>query len=128
MGCRSVLSVSVLVVGLWSMGCAGGTDRRGAPTSPSPDQNAASPEGATRPPQPPRPEPPPATGTCVADNVRGAIGQRATPALLERARVAATASIARFIRPNEAITMEYNGSRLNLYLNERDVVRGVICG
>jgi hypothetical protein len=60
--------------------------------------------------------------------VRGAIGQRATPALLERARVAATASTARFIRPNEAITMEYNGSRLNLYLNERDVVRGVICG
>src|SRR5688500_18393287 len=93
MGCRSVLSVGLLVVGLWSMGCAGSTDRPGSPTSPSPDQNARSPEGATRPPQPPGPVPPPATGTCVADNVRGAIGQRATPALLERARVAATASI-----------------------------------
>ena len=128
MGCRSVLSVSLLVVGVWSIGCAGGTERRGSPTSPSPDQNAASPEGATRPPRPPGPEPPPATGTCVADNARGAIGQRATPSLLERARVAATASIARFIRPNEAITLEYNGARLNLSLDERDVVRGVICG
>jgi hypothetical protein len=126
--CRRVLSMSVVVVSLWSIGCAGGSDVRSTPTAPTPDQNAGSSEGATRPPQPPRPEPPPATGTCVAEQAQFAVGRPASAALLERARVAATASVARFIRPNEAITMEYSGARLNLYLNERDVVRGVVCG
>jgi hypothetical protein len=121
--------MSVVVVGLSSLGCAGGSDmRQPPPTSPSVDQNAGSTDGATRPPQQPRPEPPPATGTCVAEQAQFTVGRPASAALLERARVAATASIARFIRPNEAITMEYSGSRLNLYLNERDVVRSVVCG
>ena len=128
MSCRSVLSVSLLVVGLWSAGCAGNTGPRESPTTPSPDQNAGSPEGATRPPQSPSPVPPPPRGTCVADKAKWAIGERATRSLLERARVDATASIARFIRPNESITLEYSGARLNLYLNERDVVHGVVCG
>ena len=81
-----------------------------------------------RPPQPPGPEPPPATGTCVVEQAQWAIGRPASSSLLERARVDATASIARFIRPNEAITMEYSPARLNLYLDEQDVVRGVVCG
>jgi hypothetical protein len=128
MSYRCVLLVSVVVLGLSSVGCAGGSDVRSTPTSPSTEQNAASSDGATRSPQPPRPDPPPATGTCVADAAQFAIGRPASAALLERARLAATASIARFIRPNEAITLEYSGARLNLYLNGRDVVQGVTCG
>jgi len=120
--------MSVVVVALSSIGCAGGSDVRSTPTAPSTDQNAAASDGATRSPQAPGPEPPPATGTCVADQALFVVGQKASAALLERARVAATASIARFIRPNEAITLEYSGARLNLYLNERDVVQGVTCG
>jgi hypothetical protein len=42
--------------------------------------------------------------------------------------VDATAALARFIRPNQPITMEYSGARLNLYLNARDVVESVVCG
>ena len=125
---RCVLSMSIVVVALSSIGCAGGSDVRSTPTAPSPDQNAASNDGATRSPQPPSPDRPPATGTCVAEPAQFAVGQKASAALLERARVAATASIARFIRPNEAVTLEYSGARLNLYLNERDVVQGVVCG
>jgi hypothetical protein len=64
----------------------------------------------------------------VADLAQWAVGRPASATLLERARVDATASIARFIRPNEAITMEYSPARLNLYLDERDIVRSVICG
>ncbi len=128
MSCRRVLSLSVVVVGLSSIGCAGGSDARSTPTSPSSDQNASSSEGNTRPPQPPSPDPPPATGTCVADHAQWAVGRPASRELLERARVDATASIARFIRPNEAITMEYSYGRLNLYLDGRDVVHAVVCG
>jgi hypothetical protein len=114
--------MSVIVVGLSSIGCTGGSGVRPSPTSPSIDGNASSREQA------PNPAPPPATGTCVADRAQWAIGQAASASLLERARVDATASIARFIRPNEAITMEFSPARLNLYLDEHDVVRGVICG
>jgi hypothetical protein len=128
MSCRSVLSASVVVVGLLSIGCAGGSDRRSPPTSPSVDQNANSSDSATRPPQPPSPEPPPAAGTCIAEQAQWAVGRAESATLLERARVDATASIARFIRPNEAITMEYAAGRLNLYLNERGVVHAVVCG
>ena len=126
MNCRRVLSLSVVVVGLSSIGCAGGSDVRPAPTAPSVDQNADSSE--SRPSQPPRPDLPPATGTCVAEQAQWAIGRAASRELLERARVDATASIARFIRPNEAITLEYSAARLNLYLDRRDVVHGVLCG
>jgi hypothetical protein len=128
MTCRCVLSLCVVVVGLSSIGCAGGSEMRSTPTSPSTEQNAVPSDGATRSPQSPSPDPPPATGTCDAEKAQFAIGQPASAALLERARVAATASIARFIRPNDAITLEYSGARLNLYLNERDVVRGAVCG
>jgi hypothetical protein len=120
--------MSVFVAGLSAIGCAGSSGRSPGPTAPSVEQNANSSDGATRPPQPPRPEPPPATSTCVAERAQWAVGQAGSAPLLERARVDATASIARFIRPNEAITMEYHVGRLNLYLDERGVVHGVVCG
>ena len=57
-----------------------------------------------------------------------AVGQPASDELLERARVAADAGSARFLRPNQPVTMEYLGSRLNLGLDARDVVYSVVCG
>ena len=123
---RSVLSIGVLVV-LSAMGCA---ERRGAPSSPNApsfDQGGNASDGATRPPQSPSPEPPP-TGTCVAELAQWTVGRVGSATLLERARVDATASIARFIRPNEAVTMEYAAGRLNLYLDGRGVVHAAVCG
>jgi hypothetical protein len=128
MNCRSVLLVSAFLVGLSTIGCTSGSSVRSSPSAPSTEGNASSSEGATRPPQPPPPSPPPATGTCVADRAQWAVGRTASAPLLERARVDATASIARFIRPDDAITMEFSPARLNVYLDERDVVRGVVCG
>ena len=128
MSCRGVLLTSVVVVSLSSIGCAGGPSARRSPTAPTVDGNASSSEGPTDPTQPPNPGPPPATGTCVVDQARWAIGRPASQTLLERARVDATASIARFIRPDDVITLEFSAGRLNLYLNEHDVVRDVVCG
>jgi hypothetical protein len=128
MNCRQVFLGSVIVVGLSSLGCAGSSGARWSPTAPSSDSHGNASEGASRPEQPPTPAPPPSTGTCVADQAQWALGRTAAAALLERARVDATASIARFIRPNDAITMEFSPARLNLYLDEHDVVRSVVCG
>ncbi len=96
------------------------------PTSPSipVGENSSS----ARPPQSPGPSPPPATGNCAADQARSAVGRPGTSDLLEQARVAAGAGLARFIRPNQAITLEYSGARLNLYLDGRDVVSAAVCG
>jgi hypothetical protein len=80
-------------------------------------------------PAPVAPPLPPDTGTCISAAAMWAIGQTASEALLERARVAAQASVARFIRAGQPITTEYLRSRLNLLLGERDdVVRSAGCG
>jgi Peptidase inhibitor I78 family len=71
---------------------------------------------------------PPSSGTCDAAKAQFAVAQPASNDLLERARVAANASIARFIRPNEPITLEFSPARLNLGLDKHDVVASVTCG
>jgi hypothetical protein len=71
---------------------------------------------------------PPTSRTCDATKAQFAVGSRASDALLERARVAAQAAVARFLRPNQPITMEFFASRLNLNLNERGVVYSTHCG
>jgi Peptidase inhibitor I78 family len=82
--------------------------------------------GGRTPTPPTQPNPPAAT--CDATKAQFAVGQAASEDLLERARTAAGARSARFIRPNQPITMEFLGSRLNLNLNEREVVNGANCG
>lgn len=71
---------------------------------------------------------PPVAASCDASKAQSAVGQAASADLLERTRVAAGAGSARFIRPGEPITMEFLGSRLNLNLNDRDIVIGASCG
>lgn len=83
-------------------------------------------------PHPIRPSPPlaPSEGgdSCVAADAQLAVGQLASEALLESSRVAAKARVARFLHPNQQVTMEFNGSRLNLKLSDRDIVLEVSCG
>ena len=114
----------------WLAACSASTDRLTAPGS----VDAAS--GQTRensqsPPQPPPLERDPVPipeASCNAARARWVIGEGPSDQLLERARVAAEARLARFLRPNVPITMEYLGSRLNLHLNETGVVSSVSCG
>ena len=113
MSFRAVLITSLLVVGAFASGCGGAADGGTAPTSPS---------------SRPRPEPPPVSGICAELPAQWAIGQPASARLLEQARVDAGARVARFLRPNQPITMDYSRVRLNLYINAKDVVEFVRCG
>ena len=99
--------VGIFAMSLVVIGCGQSLERVSAPTSPTP---------------------PPASGSCDAVKAEFAIGQPASDDLLARARAAAGAQSARFIRPNQIITLEFLGSRLNLNLDAKDVVRSATCG
>ena len=73
----------------------------------------------------PAPEPP---AQCRAEDARFAIGQPATPQLEAAARVRSGAGSVRTLKPNQAVTMEFNGGRLNLVVDARDRVTAVRCG
>lgn len=82
----------------------------------------------------PVPTPAPGVGggpdmaACNADAATPAIGKAATPEVLEQARIAAGAQVARILKPGQVVTMEYHGSRLNLHVDEHDIVIRVACG
>jgi Peptidase inhibitor I78 family len=132
---RSIILPSVLAAG-----CLMGACRETTPTTPSsvtergssqqsPDSTKSAPISSRPAPQPPNPSAPPsASSSCDATKAQWAIGQRAGDPLLERARVAAGAESARFLRPDQPVTMEYLRSRLNLGVDARDIVRSVACG
>ena len=72
--------------------------------------------------------PPSMASECKAESAQQFVGQKATPEVVEAARVAAGAAVARALRPDMAVTMEYRGDRLNLHTDTNDVVGSVRCG
>lgn len=72
--------------------------------------------------------PPPAGASCEADPARVVVGQVASASVVEDARRRAGAHMARVIRPGQAVTLEYNASRLNLDVDASGKVVGVRCG
>jgi hypothetical protein len=87
-----------------------------APVEPAPPADA-----------PPAVEPPIAAA-CDADAADGFVGQAATTEVVEQARVAAGAAVARTLAPGQVVTMEFRGDRLNLMVDEANVVTGMRCG
>jgi hypothetical protein len=65
---------------------------------------------------------------CTAPDAEWAIGSAASNELLEKARLAAKAAVARFVVRGQPITTEYLGTRLNLEIDERHLVVAVRCG
>ena len=65
---------------------------------------------------------------CNPDEARGAIGKEATAEVVEQARIAAGADVVRTLKPGQVITMEYHASRLNLRVDDDNVVEDVSCG
>lgn len=57
-----------------------------------------------------------------------AVGQVVDAALLEKARAAAEAELARAVRNDQVITQEYRAGRLNLHLDGNGRVTRVSCG
>ncbi|MFZ5655773.1 MAG: I78 family peptidase inhibitor [Pseudomonadota bacterium] len=72
------------------------------------------------------PQPPPAS--CNADAARSLVGQPATPANVERARQLAGARMARVLKPGQMVTMEFIEGRLNIDVDDRNVITHVRCG
>lgn len=64
---------------------------------------------------------------CDADQAESAVGQKVSPDLVEQYRKQANAESARALRPDDVITMEYNPQRLNLKVDEQDIVISVNC-
>lgn len=64
---------------------------------------------------------------CDADKAESAVGQRANSGLVEQYRRLAGAKTARPLRPHDVMTMEYDPTRLNLRLDDNDVVISVNC-
>ena len=83
---------------------------------------------AVEPPPTPMPGSTDAVEQCDADAARGVIGQQATEEVVEQARQAAGAQLVRTLAPGQMVTMEYHFSRLNLHVDEANVIVDVRCG
>ena len=70
----------------------------------------------------------PISGQCNAEAARGHVGKFATAATVEAARKDAGASIARTLKPDQMVTMEYMEGRLNVDVDARNVITRVRCG
>ncbi len=66
--------------------------------------------------------------TCDATGLQTQIGQKATPAVLEDLRSRSGSTTGRILRPGQLVTMEYNDTRLNLIVDDKDVMTAIRCG
>ena len=108
----------------------------GPAATPAPDATESAAQELPVTPPPIANEPPPrrmpgsdeTLGSCDADAARDAVGKVDTAEVMEQARVAAGASTARTLKPGQVVTLEYHGSRLNLHVDEANVVVDLGCG
>jgi hypothetical protein len=71
---------------------------------------------------------PPMREPCSADAAQSLIGRKASAEVIEQARIAARAEVARVLKPGQMVTMEYRAGRLNVDVDEAGVITGVRCG
>lgn len=78
---------------------------------------------------PPMSDPqPPAQAQCRQDAAQSLVGQPATPANVDRARQLAGATTARVLKPGQMVTMEFIEGRLNIDVDEKNVILRLRCG
>ncbi|RZA35666.1 MAG: Elastase inhibitor AFLEI Flags: Precursor [Lysobacteraceae bacterium] len=103
-----------------------------AACTPKPDEQeqalAQSEERAQEAAQPAPPVPPATATACDDSQAQWAIGKKVTDADVEQARKDSGAESARTLKPNQAVTMEFNANRLNLDLDDAGVVTAIRCG
>jgi hypothetical protein len=126
---RTLFTSVVIIAAFFGVACDTINDRSTAPTSVQPSSGEANEAPSSAPQSNPRAaEPRTAAEDCDANKAQWAVGEPESGELLERARVAAEAKSARFLRPDQMITLEYSSSRLNLHLGTQGVVGSVRCG
>lgn len=65
---------------------------------------------------------------CNADAVQGMLGQFASAELIEQTRSQASAKQARVLAPGDAATMDFNPQRVNIHIDEAEVIQLISCG
>ncbi|MFT3978649.1 MAG: I78 family peptidase inhibitor, partial [Sphingomonas bacterium] len=65
---------------------------------------------------------------CRAGPAQRFVGMPYSHGLEQRAQRAARARLVRVLRPGQGATMDYRIERLNLMLDERNIVRSASCG
>lgn len=71
---------------------------------------------------------PPRLMQCQADPGQGYVGQVAGEDVVAQAKAATGATSVRVLKPGMAATMDFRDDRLNLHLDEHDVIVKVTCG
>ena len=64
---------------------------------------------------------------CRSDSLGWTIGKTADATLIKRAQLEATAKYVRTLRPGQVVTMEYSDQRLNLYVDDKNIVTRYSC-
>lgn len=123
---RNALSVTILML---SLGACAPTNDPMPETPPTAD----APPPAMSSPMPPEATPrmPPADGIgsdCNADAAQSMVGKTATAQVMEQAKAAAGAGMVRTLKPDQMVTMEFRGDRLNLDVDADNVITAVRCG
>ena len=98
-----------VITGLLLAGCAG-------LASPPPQESA---------PPPPRVE---TRAECGAGQVQDRVGRAFSESLSEAIQAESGAATVRVIRPGEAVTLDYRADRLNVRLDDRDIIIEIGCG
>lgn len=65
---------------------------------------------------------------CMDAAVQWTLGEKPDDALMAKAKADAKAALVRVIQAGSAVTMEYNGARLNLSVNRQGLIERVSCG
>ncbi len=68
------------------------------------------------------------SGDCSVDNLQGMLGQDASAELIEQIQQQANAKTLRVLAPGDAATMDYNPQRLNIDIDESEVIIRLTCG
>ncbi|MDW5443189.1 I78 family peptidase inhibitor [Polaromonas sp. SM01] len=67
-------------------------------------------------------------GLCNAQGAQFTIGKAAGASVVESARQRSGSYMARVLRPNQAVTMDFNAQRLNLEVDAAGVIKAARCG
>lgn len=65
---------------------------------------------------------------CSASDAGPIMGKEPTPEIIELAKKNASAKVVRVLKAGAPMTMEYNGARLNVFLDTTGKIKGVNCG
>lgn len=66
--------------------------------------------------------------TCKAEAVPGLLGKPATAERVEQAREQTGARSVRVLAPGDAVTLDYDSQRLNIDIDEAELIQRISCG